>query len=607
MRYNTTQSRTVILGCVALCTALAISVAANAEKRATWINPLDIDYKYDFTLEHDGVSFRTGADPTVVRHKDAYYLFMTKADGYWRSTDLLRWHFIPAVRWPFEGNVAPTAVSDGDKLYIMQSSFGPRPLLSTTNPAAGAIDFEERMMAKLPDSVPAGQEDRVGPGQIPPGPWDPDLFRDDDGRWYLYWGSSNLYPIYGIEIDPSKHWDYIGKPTPLITAHPDLHGWERFGQDHRDENTRPYAEGAWMTKHDGRYYLQYAAPGTEHNVYANGVYVGDSPLGPFTYAPYNPISYKPGGYATGAGHGSTFQDRLGNWWNTGTTWIGNNWNFERRIVQSPAGFTPDGQMYASTRFGDFPHWAATSRVTNPDDLFTGWMLLSYHKPATASSTRAGFDAKNVTDEDPHTYWVAARNAAGETLTVDLGAVMTVHAVQVNFADYQSALFGDSSEIWTAFNLLGSKDGKHWVAIGVVPALEHRDRPNAYVQLPVPARVRYVRYDHMHVGAANLAISDIRVFGKADGKAPLTPQIVDAAHEADTRNAVIRWTAIPSAIGYNIRWGLRPDRLYQTQQVWAGKDPLVELRALTAGQSYWVAIEAFNETGVSELSRPVLMR
>jgi xylan 1,4-beta-xylosidase len=32
--------------------------------------------------------------------------------------------------------------------------------------------------------------------------WDPDLFRDDGGRLYLYWVSSNHEPIYGVELDP---------------------------------------------------------------------------------------------------------------------------------------------------------------------------------------------------------------------------------------------------------------------------------------------------------------------------------------------------------------------------------------------------------------------
>lgn len=83
--------------------------------------------------------------------------------------------------------------------------------------------------------------------------------------------------------------------------HPEKHGWERFGMNNDDTTTlRPFTEGAYMTKHDGKYYLQYGAPGTEFKIYADGVYVGDSPLGPFTYQPHNPMSYKPGGFVQGA-------------------------------------------------------------------------------------------------------------------------------------------------------------------------------------------------------------------------------------------------------------------------------------------------------------------
>ena len=95
----------------------------------------------------------------------------------------------------------------------------------------------------------------------------------------------------------------------LIYLHPELHGWERFGRNHQD-TIKPFTEGAWMTKNNGKYYLQYGAPGTEFNVYANGTYVGNDPMGPFTYAPNNPVSYKPGGFMTGMGHGNTPQNNV---------------------------------------------------------------------------------------------------------------------------------------------------------------------------------------------------------------------------------------------------------------------------------------------------------
>ena len=50
-------------------------------------------------------------------------------------------------------------------------------------------------------------EERGGPepGQVPPGPWDPARFRDDDGKWYLYWDLSNGYQIFANESpDPSQ-------------------------------------------------------------------------------------------------------------------------------------------------------------------------------------------------------------------------------------------------------------------------------------------------------------------------------------------------------------------------------------------------------------------
>jgi len=600
---------------VALTALIAISAANAQPGKRTYANPIDIDYRYNFEQVNEGISYRTGADPVIVRHKGAYYLFQTLADGYWRSTNLVDWAFITPSRWENDSFVAPAAWSDGERLYLMPSMMEPGAIYVSDAPETGKLDYFVRRMPRLPGQVRPGEEEKMKPGEIPPGPWDPALFLDDDGKWYLYWNSSNVYPLYGLEIEfRDGKLIYKGPAKEMFRLHPDQHGWERFGQDHSGglpDGTAiaPFMEGAWMTKVGGTYYLQYGAPGTEYNAYANGTYTSKSPLGPWTYAPWNPVAYKPGGFVEGAGHGSTFEDNHGNWWNTGTPWLGANWTFERRINMFPTRFEADGQMWSSSRFGDFPHWAPEGKVDDIESLFTGWMLLSYRKPLTASSTLGEYAASRAADENPRSFWVAGSKKTGETLTMDLGAAKTVRAVQVNFADYKAGRFADAPDIYTEFHIEGSADGKSWSKIAETEG-PRRDRPNAYLELRTPAKVRYVRYVHGHIGGAHLAINDLRVFGNADGAAPAMPGGVSAVRDKDPRNARVSWRKVPGAMGYNVMWGVRPDRLTLTYQVFAdelGVDARLDIRALNLGVGYYTAVEAFNETGVSKRSKPVRIR
>jgi xylan 1,4-beta-xylosidase len=573
---------------LSLCLFLGLLVnfcSGQSPNQKTYCNPVDINYRYNFEELNQHISYRSGADPVILTYKGEYYLFATISNGWWRSKDMLHWQFVTPDKWPMEDICAPAALVVRDTLFLFQSTFEQRPIFYTTTPWNGHLEFYNRLLPMMPGAL---------------GPWDPDIFHDDrTDKWYMYFGSSNVYPIYGIQLDPKTHLSYIDSAKGLIRLHPKEHGWERFGRDHRG-TIDPYIEGSWMTEHNGKYYLQYAAPGTEYNVYANGTYVGDGPMGPFTYARYNPVSYKPGGFMQGAGHGNTFQDLYGNYWNTGTPWVAVNWNFERRISMFPAGFDADGQLYSNTRFGDFPHYLPTKKWQDRNELFTGWMLLSYKKPAFASSVRDTFKAVNVTDENPRTFWVAKTSNAGENITVDLLHQCEVRAVQVNFTDYKSNIYASDSSVYIQFKLYTSSDNKTWQKIADLTN-EKRDRPNAYIELEQPVNARYIKYEHVYQKATNLAISDIRIFGNGGGKLPKTPTNLNVQRDTDKRNAYITWKAIPGAVGYNILWGIGPDKLYETYQVFTDAGTKLELRALNIGQDYYIAIEAFNENGVSKQS------
>lgn len=564
--------------CIAWLMLLFVGSLHAQYRTTTYCNPLNLDYTYPFHNSHLGKSYRSGADPAVVEFRGEYYMFVTRSWGYWHSKDLLNWDFITPEKWYFEGCNAPAAHNYKDSiLYVCGNPSGAMSILYTDNPKRG--DWK---------AVPSVLHDLQ----------DPALFIDDDERAYMYWGSSNRWPIRGKELDmKNKFLPIAKKPDSLLFLRPDIHGWERFGEN-QTSDIKPFIEGAWMTKHNGKYYLQYAAPGTQFNVYGDGVYVGKSPLGPFQYAAHNPFCYKPGGFATGAGHGSTVCGPGGIYWHFGTIHLSINYKFERRLCMFPTFFDEDGVMYSDTYFGDYPHYSPdqVSRQTTSGG-FRGWMLLSYGKPVKASSQLESYPVENVTDENLKTFWVAGKNDDKQWVEIDLEEVSDVYALQLNFFDYEETGFwGRMPNLRQRYLVEASVDGARWRVL-VDYRNSFRDAPHNYIELDQPIEARYIRYRHHYVPGKNLAMGNIRVFGLGRGKKPATVKGFTVVREADERNVRISWKAVKGAQGYNVLWGVAPDKLYSSWMVYG--DNSLDLRALTVGQKYYFAIEAFNENGISQ--------
>lgn len=547
------------------------------ENYKTYCNPVDIDYTYMIYNAHQNLSYRSGADPAVVEFKDDYYMFVTRSMGYWHSTDLNNWEFIKPEKWYFQGSNAPAAFNYKDSLlYVTGDPSGSMSLLYTDAPKKG--DWK---------AVPAILNDLQ----------DPALFMEENGDTYLYWGSSNVHPIRGRKLDQNKNFK-PGETVELFNLKADKHGWERFGENH-GAGVRGYTEGAWMTKHNGKYYLQYGAPGTEFNVYGDGAYISDTPLGPFEYMPNNPFSYKPGGYMNGAGHGSTVQGPNDSWWHFATMAVSVNVNWERRIGMFRTFFDEDGLMHTNTYFGDYPHFVPTSGGKSGE--FAGWMLLSYKKPTKSSSVLEGNSAENTVDEDVKNYWIAEDNKEGQWLEIDLEKSATVYAVQINYHDHESDMYGRIPDMYHQYTVEASTDGKNWQTI-VDKSQNREDVPNDYVELDAPVKARYMRYNNIHVPTPYLSISGFRVFGKGAGKAPSAVKEFKVERQEDRRDAMITWDALEDTQGYNIFWGIAPDKLYNSWLVY--DQNVLDLKSLGVDQTYYFAIEAFNENGVSKRSKPI---
>jgi hypothetical protein len=572
-----TLGRIFMLCMLQLC--LCFSLSAQSNQMTTYCNPLNLDYTYMIYNAHNDISYRSGADPAVVQFRGEYYMFVTRSLGYWHSKDLTDWTFITPQKWYFEGCNAPAAHNYKDSvLYVAGNPSGSMSILYTDDPKKG--DWK---------AVPAILNDLQ----------DPALFIDDDDKAYMYWGSSNVYPIRAVTLDKEKRFRPSKKIWELFNLDGKKHGWERFGENHSDTVLGGYMEGAWMTKHNKKYYLQYAAPGTEFNVYGDGAYISDSPLGPFKYMPNNPFSYKPGGFMNGAGHGSTVVGPGNVYWHFGSMAVSVNVNWERRISMYPTFFDKDDLMYSNTEFGDYPHFAPSAGGRKGE--FAGWMLLSYKKPVKATSIFEKYAAGNVVDENVKTFWIAGQNDDKQVLEIDLVNPGKVFAIQLNYHDYKSDMYGKIPGLYHRYIIEGSADGNTWITL-VDRKNSFRDVPNDYVELGVPQTVRFIRYKNIHVPTPYLSISGLRVFGLGQGKAPQIVKNVSIDRKKDPRDAMITWDKQANVQGYNVLWGIAPDKLYSSWMVYDSTQ--LNLKSLSVGQSYYFSLEAFNENGISPRTRPI---
>ncbi|GAB3315794.1 family 43 glycosylhydrolase [Hymenobacter humi] len=553
-----------------------------APARRTYCNPLNLDYGYTPIPEFAAAGrHRATADPVITRYKGDYYLFSTNQWGYWHSKDLSNWKFVSRSflkpqHKVYDDLCAPAVFVLGDTLLVFGSTHNKDfPIWMSTNPKAN--EWKEA----------------VEPFQI--GAWDPAFFLDTDGKLYLYWGSSNEFPLYGQQIS-RKTFQPIGEAKAMFKLNDQQFGWQRFGEYLDNTFLDPFMEGAWMTKHNGKYYLQYGAPGTEFSGYADGVQVADKPLGPFTPQPHNPFAYKPGGFARGAGHGNTFQDAWNSWWHVSTMVVSVKNNFERRLGLWPAGFDAEGTLYTNTTFGDYPHYLPTGPADHLKSKFTGWMLLNYQRPVQVSSTLGGYLPNYAVDESIKTYWSAATANPGEFIQTDLGSVGTVRAIQINYADQEAGILGKKPGLYHQYKLYHSLDGKKWKVL-VDKSRNRTDVPHDYVELAAPVKTRFLKLENVHMPTGKFAISGLRVFGLGSGVRPLSVQgFVVLRTEKDKRSAWLKWTPVNNAYAYNIYTGLAPDKLYNCIMVHGANE--YYFKGMDKDRPYYFTIEAINENGVS---------
>lgn len=560
------------------------AVDAQPAEQTTYCNPINIDYGYTpIPNFSEWGRHRATADPVVVNYKGDYYLFSTNQWGYWWSSDMLNWKFIskkflrPWNTGTYDELCAPALGIIGDTMLVFGSTYTRNfSIWMSTDPKANE-------WKPLVDSFDIGG-------------WDPSFFTDDDGRLYMYNGSSNKFPMYGVELD-RKTMQPQGTRKEMYLLEPWRFGWQRFGEHMDNTFLDPFIEGSHMTKYKGKYYLQYGAPGTEFSGYADGLLVGTGPLGPFE-AQSDPLSMKLGGFVRGAGHGATFYDNNDQYWHISTVVLSVKNTFERRLGIWPTGFDEDDQMWCNTAFGDYPTYIPSVRAKEKK-LQPGWMLLNYNKPVQVSSTWGGYEPNNAVDELMKTYWSAKTGNKEEWIQTDLGNLSTVNAIQINYADQDvdKDRLGKFTDQYHQYKLYYSADGKKWNIL-VDKSNNKTDVPHDYVELNKPVQARFIKLENIHMPTGKFAISGLRVFGKGNGQPPpMVKDFIVLRTEKDKRSAFIKWQPVDNAYAYNIYYGTAPDKLYSTIMVHSNNE--YWMKAMDSQKPYYYSIEAINENGISE--------
>lgn len=354
--------------------------------------------------------FREISDPEMLYHGGVWYMYPSVRQAY-VSTDLIHWEYRPLdIREDL--GYAPTVVKLGNRFLLTASAL-----------------FRDKTPKIYAGPTPLGPFENLGePLDLKGNPLcgeylDPTLFVDDDGRLYLYWEDTlDGLRLHGVELDAQNPLRAVCEPVRIPGMNP-AHVWEHYGE-YNEHGSHGWNEGMAIFKHNGEYYLQYAACGTNLRHYSLACYRSKvSPLGPFT-EPKAPMAISPHGIVTGTGHGGWVAGPDGSVWQFYTCFLHRVHFFERRIGMDRVEFDSSGE----------PHVNITSAPQFLSGDSPGWVPVSVNKAVTVSSFEGTAYGNFAVDECTHTWWAPAPDDKTPFLQMDLVEDFEVSAVRILWAE-----------------------------------------------------------------------------------------------------------------------------------------------------------------------------
>jgi xylan 1,4-beta-xylosidase len=243
------------------------------------------------------------ADPTIHVADGRYYLTGTRhgppAGFALLVSDDLR-------EWRAPGAADPHLIlRAGDGTFGTDRFWAPQILRTDAGYLLTYTASEQVALARAPSLLGPFRQEVVRPIDDTERNIDSFLFRDDDGRTYLYhvrFARGNYLWVAEFDLAAGRI-----KPGTLTRCFGRTEDWEATPA----YRSAPIMEGPTVLKLRGRYYLFYSANHYRSVDYAVGYAVADSPTGPWVKHRHNPILHRGLAGENGPGHGDVFRTRDG--------------------------------------------------------------------------------------------------------------------------------------------------------------------------------------------------------------------------------------------------------------------------------------------------------
>lgn len=244
------------------------------------------------------------ADPTIYRDNGNYYLTGTRNIeplGFMmlHSKNLKEWTVV-------KNNFSNMILEKSEKSFGHEGFWAPQILKENNKYWLTYTANEQVAIAQSATLCGLYTQKKVEPIDASEKNIDSYLFKDDDGKYYLYhvrFNKGNYLWVAEFDMATGKI-----SPKTLKQCFGISQDWEATPAYKSD----PIMEGPTVLKMKGIYYLLYSANHFENIDYAVGYATAVSPYGPWTKNPDNPIIHRSIVKENGSGHGDVFFDAKNN-------------------------------------------------------------------------------------------------------------------------------------------------------------------------------------------------------------------------------------------------------------------------------------------------------